>query len=348
MDLQAMHRRTGKRHGIYFGLWLLMAGLGLPHAHASIHDGEMPDCNGCHTIKAPDPSSLCLDCHAPEYRVLSEKGDAYTPGGDFFWLSKNYLAGDYISFGDMHGHNIIAAAHHLTQDGMRVVAPSVGGPPYQAEWLACTSCHDPHLTRSGPGTVYRLLGGQGYDGGGKASGFAFMNPAPIAKPSRPSFGDWLPESDANHPDYISGMSEWCTNCHSGYLSNKNLSHPAGPMARLKDLANIYRQSVKTMSSGGGQAAAYDFLVPFERGEGGNGGNAAGPNPSANVMCLTCHRAHASPFKAIGRWDLKIKTGLANSPVLTSPEGIHAYYGHSITNRYGDRKKTLCVLCHPVD
>jgi len=175
-----------------------------------------------------------------------------------------------------------------------------------------------------------------------------LNPAPVAKPSLPTFGDWVPESDANHPGYISGMSEWCTNCHSGYLSDKNLSHPAGPTARLKDIDNIYRQSVKRTNSGGGSEAVYDFLVPFERGEGNNSGDTDGPSPSANVMCLTCHRAHASPFKAIGRWDLKIKTGLAKSPVLASPEGIHAYYGHSITNRYGDRKKTLCVLCHPVD
>jgi hypothetical protein len=325
---------------------LLIAGL--PFSHASIHDGELPDCNGCHSIEAPDPSSLCLECHAQEFRVLSKGGNAYTPGGDFFWLSKNYLSGDYLSFGDTHGHNVIASAFHLTRDGMRFEAPGVGGPLYRAEWLACTSCHDPHQPKTGPEPAYRLLGGQGYDGGRQARGFIFLNPAPVAKPSASTFGDWMPESDVNHPNYISGMSEWCTNCHSGYLTDTSLSHPAGPMARLKDLSNYYRQSVKKANNDDGPAADYDFLVPFERGEGGLGGMSEGPNMSANVMCLTCHRAHASPFKSIGRWDLKIRTGLANSPVLKSPEGPHAYYGHSITNRYGKRKKTLCVMCHAVD
>ena len=341
-----MNRRTGIRHGIFFLLWLLLAG---PHyTQASVHEGDILDCQGCHSITAPDASSLCLECHANEYPVLSERGDVYTPGGDFFWLSRNYTVGDYISFGDSHGHNVIASAQRLRQDGMRDVAPSVGGIPYQAQWLSCTSCHNPHLNRSRPGTAYRLLGGEGYRGGGMAAGFSFVNPGPVAEPLLKTFGNWIPESDTNHPTYISGMSEWCTNCHGGYLSNKDLSHPAGPMARLNNLANNYRQAVHKANNGSGLPTAYEFLVPFEQGEVDAGGDEEGPTLSANVMCLTCHRAHASPFKAIGRWDLKIKTGLADSPVLTTPEGIHAYYGYSISARYGDRKKTLCALCHPVD
>lgn len=341
-----MNGSTGKKHGIFLGFWLLIAGL--TPSHASIHDGKILDCNGCHNIKAPDPSSICLDCHAHEYRVLSEKGDAYTPGGDFYWLSQDYIARCYISFGDTHGHNIIAAAHYFTKDGLRIEAPGIGGPSYRAEWLACTSCHDPHLSRSETEPGYRLLGGQGYKGGGKASGFVFSQPAPIAEPTLSDFSDWLPESDVNHPDYISGMSEWCTNCHTGYLSNKGLSHPAGPMARLDDLARIYRQSGNSVNRSGGRSTDYDFLVPFERGDEGSDAQMDGPSSSANVMCLTCHRAHASPFKHIGRWDLEIKTRLADSPVLRTPKGIHAYYGQSITDRYGNSMKTLCVLCHAVD
>ena len=346
MGGETMGRKTTKKHGIYIGLCLLMTGL--PQARASVHDGAILDCNGCHSRQAPDSSSRCLACHAHEYRVLSENGDAYTPGGDFFWLGQNYLTGDYMSMGDMHGHNVIAAVQDLTQDGLQAEAPGIGGPSYQATWLACTSCHDPHLSRSGPGPGYRLLGGEGYDGGSKAEGFAFVNPAPVVKPSLSTFGDWVPESDTNHPVYISGMSEWCSNCHSGYLSDKHLSHPAGPMARLDDLYKTYRQSVEKIDSGTGRPAVYDFLVPIEWGEGSSGDAPDGPGPNANVMCLTCHRAHASAFQAIGRWDLKIKTGLADSPVLETPEGIHAYYGISITSRYGERKKTLCVLCHPQD
>ncbi|MCB2184503.1 MAG: hypothetical protein KQH63_20970 [Desulfobulbaceae bacterium] len=341
-----MIKQAGIKTIFFFGSWLLMA-TAASFSHASVHDGESIDCKGCHSIEAPDASSLCLSCHAEKFKVLSEDGSLYTPGGDFFWLSKSYLAAGYGSFGDMHGHNVIAAAYHLRKDGLRDVAPSIGNTPYRAEWLSCTSCHDPHLSRSTDERNYRLLAGEGYEGGTKARSFSFQEAAPVAKPLESTRMGWLAEDDANHPEYISGMSEWCTNCHSGYLSDKNLSHPAGAMARLQDLSNTYKQFLQR-TKGSQAAAAYDFLVPFEWGEGRSGGDGSGPTFGANVMCVTCHRAHASAFKAIGRWDLKIENGLATSPVLATPEGRHAYYGHSIKERYGDLKKTLCVLCHAVD
>ena len=54
----------------------------------------------------------------------------------------------------------------------------------------------------------------------------------------------------------------------------------------------------------------------------------GPDQNSNVMCLTCHRAHASPFAHDGRWDFQ-STLLAEAPIFDFPEGANAYYGETI-------------------
>lgn len=326
---------------ILCGIYILV--VPTTRAQAGFHEGEKLNCIGCHGFTAPDPSSRCLHCHAKEYRVLSEEGDAYTPGGDFFWLTKNFISRQYISPGESHGHNIISASHGLVADVTHESAPSDGTAEYRSAWLACTSCHDPHISRTNPGATYRLLGTKGYTGVGKVKSISFQYPAPIAKPSAAGDGDWIAESDTNHPDYISGMSEWCTNCHSGYVTKKGMSHPTGHMAALGEKAKVYNSYKTGRDASTGEAVTFDFLVPIESGKIDSADNDEA-TAFSNVMCLTCHRAHASAFPAIGRWDFKIDL-LSNSPVLSTPEGINAYYGQSIVSRYGKQRKSLCFKCH---
>jgi len=319
----------------------------VPQSQAGFHEGEELDCNGCHGFTTPDPSSRCLHCHAQQYRVLSQTGDAYTPAGDFFWLTKHYISGDYFSSGNTHGHNIVAGSHGLGPDPALFAAPGDGAVDYEAEWLACTSCHDPHMSRSDSGATYRLLGTKGYNGGGKAEDISFEYQAPVAEPSSAMADDWLAENDQNHPDYIAGMSEWCTNCHSGYITRKGMSHPSGRQAVLREIAKTYNCYTTGGNNATGEEASFDFLVPIERGDMDAESSQIFKNmatTTSSVMCLSCHRAHASAFQAIGRWDLKVDL-LANSPVLNTPEGIHAYYGQSIVERYGKREKGLCFKCH---
>jgi hypothetical protein len=79
----------------------------------SFHSGGVGPCDGCHTmhrsqqglpagggssawlLQGSDPSSICLNCHAgpgdPESpAVFSPDGSALTPGGDFYWLTKDF------------------------------------------------------------------------------------------------------------------------------------------------------------------------------------------------------------------------------------------------------------------
>lgn len=248
--------------------------------------------------------------------------------------------------GERHGHNVVAAGFGLVPDGTLWSAPSNGSVTYQSAWLQCTSCHDPHTTAQ---ESYRLLGSTGYKGGSRAVGIRFTNPSPQALPCPGPGGTLQAESDRDHPDYGTGMSEWCINCHSGFASGH--SHPAGPNSRLGALAAHYNTYQGTGNLSGSEATAYDFLVPFERGRGAVGtlrcARTDGPTSDATVMCLSCHRAHASAFGGIGRWDFGTPY-LSTSAILSSPEGRNAYYGENILQRYDPYQQSLCNKCHGKD
>jgi hypothetical protein len=304
------------------------------------------------------------------HNILSQDGSSYTPGGDFAWLKKSFQWTEdgkaNQSPGESHGHSVVAVEYGLTPDSRLAAAP---GGTYPAASLGCVSCHDPHGKVSGsassggpigvsgsygespPGETiagnYRLLGGAGYDGGGSGTGVAFKQPAPIAVANP---GDWR-ETETNHPAYGSGMSEWCANCHDGMAnggSGNGKSHPAGNDVKLgKEIVESYNAYVKTGDMSGSRPTAYLALVPFEHGTSDTlllrPSGTEGPDGNANVMCLTCHRAHASAFGSIGRWDFRA-TFIAQS----HPNDRESYYGRDVAAQFGPYQRSFCNKCHPRD
>ncbi|RJR15258.1 MAG: cytochrome C [Nitrospiraceae bacterium] len=332
-------------------------------------------------LKGSDPSSTCLTCHAEEgafYNVFSSDGSQYTPGGDFYWLKKTFTSivngKVYISDSHSHGHNIVAGDYGLMEDRISSSAP---GGTYASSAMGCISCHNPHGTITGnaansrpisgsgsygkpapQGTItgnYRLLGGQGYNGGSMSNGVSFAYPAPVAVANALN---WT-ETDSNHPAYGSGMSEWCANCHNDMLA-AGRKHPAGSNARLSPaVITNYNSYKKTGDSRGMQAISYLSLVPFELGTTDtsllNPSSSAGPDTSgkASVMCLTCHRAHASAFPLIGRWDFSA-TFISDSHPGSGDAGVsgkdvlNSYYGRDMAAHFGLYQRSLCNKCHVQD
>ena len=251
----------------------------------AFHDGGVGACEGCHgkngarwQLRGSDPSSTCLNCHAADdpsnvEPVASRNGTVMSPGGDFYWVTKNFFWAGGSSAGDSHGHNVVARDFWFRQDARLSRSP---GGSYPSSDLGCNSCHDPHgksdsrvsgSRGAAPtgGTArgnYRLLGGVGYDGGKQARGFSFKYPAPIAGifPAGKNV-----ESDSSHVAYGSGMSEWCRNCHDRiHDAGSPFVHPAGE--RLKSgMIDRYNRYVKTGDLSGSAATSYSALVPFERG-----------------------------------------------------------------------------------
>lgn len=349
----------------------------------AFHEGGVGACEGCHDLHSPgegasgllrggDASSTCLLCHAErggQHNILSNDGSSFTPGGDFYWLKRNYSwienGEERTSPGDSHGHNVVAIDYAMSSDAGLDMAP---GGAYPSSDLSCVSCHDPHGQRtgeenggipiSGSGSHqrtahegassgnYRLLGGVGY----RTAGPGFSNDAPVAL--APSYWN---ETDQNHVDYGSGMSEWCANCHRAMLGDSGVRHPAGATAVFSGwTAEAYGAYVRTGDMSGNAASSYSALVPFERGVSDLGlldpTSSSGPEPGvSNVMCLTCHRVHASAFRSIGRWDLTATIlGESHPGMGDGGDAQNSYYGRNIGDEFGTFQRSLCNKCHLAD
>jgi hypothetical protein len=346
--------------------------MGLNGIAMAFHDGGVAHCDGCHTMHnsedgvsiidggvvgtagahltiGADPSSTCLNCHqgSGTYHIFSDDGSNYTPGGDFYWLTKTYTYTTFRPFtrnGHNFGHSIIAADYGLIQDADLATAP---GGTFPSGKLYCSSCHDPHgkkVNKTGPIVAsgsylenyaahpgeelgnFRLLGDIGYSP--SSSGVTFVNGPPIATTPSP-FGPGRQETDSSHTDYGSGMAEWCANCHTGFLNQSVATHRhvAGNSAGLTtDIADNYNSYVKS----------------------GDLGPASG-----NVACISCHRAHASAFPNSGRWDFETEFLVDSHPQASDGGSSQAdednsYYGRDIVALYGDGQRSLCNKCHVQD
>lgn len=340
----------------------------------AFHAGGVPECSGCHTMHnsqdgAPiDPSNggigheyllkygnssdTCLDCHAAYGQFFD--GAGFGPGGDFYWLTKTYSwaghGGDEYSTGDSHGHNIISPAYDLAADQILTHAP---GGDFLSSRLTCTSCHDPHGNQD-----FRLLYGNVgpgpiYDGGR----YDFDYAAPLAKGNsrRTYVGGGGNETNARHTVYKDGMADWCANCHPNFHSEmtNNFVHPERDMG--SEIAGAYNAYVSTDDpSGGDIATAYWGLVPFEAvnvdlSTVNTTNYTQGPTGVDQVMCVTCHRAHATPFPDIGRWDFAT-TFIADSHPMEGDGGLgtndvtYKYYQYTFV----ENQRSLCNKCHVKD
>jgi hypothetical protein len=355
----------------------------------AFHDGGVAHCDGCHTMHnsadggvvgpgggdltiGSDPTSTCLNCHngSGSYHINSSDGSNFTGGGDFYWMTKTFTwsahGSAHASDGDNHGHNVVSLDYGLTADTTLTQAP---GGTYNALALGCTSCHDPHGKKNGAGAIqvsgsygadpttaetgnFRLLGDDGYDAGSSVS---FTSEVPIA--TAPSlFGGG--ETDANHVDYGQNMSEWCANCHGAFSGAGK--HPASNAAEMSsdDIWINYNTYIRTGDMTGSQGTAYLALVPFERGTADPTAllpaTTAGPaDGTANVMCLSCHRAHASAFENMTRWDMTTEFIADSHPMatdggVTGNDVLNSYYGRDLVAQFGEFQRSLCNKCHAQD
>jgi predicted CXXCH cytochrome family protein len=269
-------------------------------------------------------------------------GDFAWVGKNFTWLDRK--GGIHMSPGEEHGHNVVASQFGLFRDVTHSTAPGGLYPSDKLSCISCHDPHGRYrvsangLSTSSPPTsssgsygaqpaqseavgVYRLLAGGGYVPRSIPLAPAFLNNPPIAvAPLSWNRNERLTQTRVA---YGSGMSEWCANCH-GQLhtpfappSASSFMHPSGNTAKLAKnrISNVYNAYVKTGDLSGTLLTSYSSLVPYEEGStdtlalarhaNSDGSNAAGPSTgSENVMCLSCHRAHASGWDHGLRWNAK--------------------------------------------
>ncbi|OGW40863.1 MAG: hypothetical protein A2010_02330 [Nitrospirae bacterium GWD2_57_9] len=317
-----------------------------------------------------------------------------SPGGDFGWLKMSYT---YVTHGDTineagasHGHNILAADNGYTEiDG----ATAPGG-TFPSAQLTCTSCHDMHgqYRRFADGTikttglpiansgsyndsadpisgstavgVFRLLAGKGWTQDGIQ--FVVDPPAAVVNKNYNKSEDVLQVRDA----YGKGMAEWCSTCHPDMHTNSGrLTHPVSQ--NLASLTATYNSYVKSGDMTGSQLTSFNSLVPYEEDTlnyatlksiaSNNAKQQPGPTvTTSDVMCLSCHRAHASGWPDMLRFEYQsefmvyngLYPGIDNAAAgyamgRTEAETKAAYYDRPVSD-FSIYQRVLCNKCHAKD
>lgn len=331
----------------------------------AFHDGGVAHCNGCHTmhasadnpadtptgnaflLKQSNSTDTCTRCHNVSYgntwgTSVDAPGLVYG-GGQFVFLLEDNLNDGHAGSdparwipGHQAGHNVISPDKGTIADPVNSMAP---GGSYLAAFMHCTSCHDPH----GQGGHFRILYGAPYSPKAMGYPYTFVNPAPEAVGISWS-GSSPGETNSNHPAYNSGMSAWCGNCHGDFHGGGSpavLRHPTGVGVGGTIAAN-YGVYNGTGHYDGDPTLSYLSLVAFED-PAVTTTSTDGPSSSSRVMCLTCHRAHASSAVNAGRWDFDV--------TIWEEEGLESG-SYAIPNPYaataGIHQRSLCNKCHAKD
>ncbi len=338
---------------------------------------------------------------------LTPGGDFGYLKKDYTWTVRSTTN---TSPGHSHGHNIVAADYGLTADPNLTAAPGGTFPASELKCTSCHDPHGKYRLVDAAGTVatsgkpikgsgsynnsgdptateavgvYRLLGGVGYAPKSYPSA-PFVNGSPIAV--APSTYNRAETTTDTHVAYGQGMSEWCANCHTNIHKDSSATvspfrHPAGNNADLgAAIAANYTGYVSSGVWDPAQVNPYSSLIPFEEGNADRGAlkplavnnlaTSVGANATNNVMCLTCHRAHASAFESMTRWenDQTFTTVVDSTSAViypgsdmgatttytymgagkTAAEYQKALYDRPAATRIGAWQRVMCNKCHVQD
>ena len=241
--------------------------------------------------------------------------------------------------------------------------------------------------------VYRLLASSNYSQMSVTGYTAFSANPPVAV--APSTYNRSEQTSDTRVAYGQNMSEWCANCHiaihNGSVNSGNtaLIHPAGNSALLTATANnlagnasgttiaaIYNAYVMSGNLTGTQASSYTSMVPYEEGTNviatlaghasNNGTQLGGPTAGTeNVMCISCHRAHATGFSSMTRWNNQSEfltlggVWPGTDATVTEAQGGQYTMGYTtaqmqaamydrLPTAYAVYQRSLCNKCHAKD
>ena len=155
---------------------------------------------------------------------------------------------------------------------------------------------------------------------------------------------------------------WCATCHTNMHSSGALVHPVD-QALGTDIANIYNAYKMSGDLTGTSATSFSSLVPFIEGTGdiptlqshskNDNTFLNGPATSDQVACLSCHRAHASGFPEMLRWNMENEFMVTNGVYQTTTRGrttteaAAGYYDRAPT-QFASFQRVLCNKCHAKD
>ena len=326
---------------------------------------------------------------AADFGMGTDTQMRFAPGGTYTSAASGTGAFACSSCHDPHGRYRMQATSSTTWTWAGPTGTGLAGIS-QPIYSSGSYGREPMMNYGGLATgAYRLLAGRGYvPASSIASPYPFVNNPPVAiAPANYNHTEAGPRvANEVRVAYGSGMSEWCQNCHtnihldnyvSGAMGFSGLRHPAGQGAVLKvGQYDVYNTYVRSGRFDGSNPAGenYTSLVPFENAAqiaNNTGGNIADiaklknavagigtasifvATGQSNVMCLSCHRAHASAFSSIVRWNADDtfitdeKSTFVNSQGRDPAALTAGYYGRAPAD-FGVFQRSLCNKCHGKD
>jgi len=228
---------------------------------------ESVDCTSCHSYLGDKITEYSNeDMHFSKSQICLSCHDA---GMDLSGLNPPFvLNGSSTLAGGSFTSTLFSdkTGHNIqSEDRVLGVTPPGGAPLTE---LTCLSCHDPHNNGNYRNLKKEING----------------HPTPVK-----ALGD--PNYQTNV--YFSGMNEFCGACHFRFNGRASAGgvggrkrHPVGITVSRAEHADIEWWS------------GLENKVTRVENPSGN------PNDiyAARVFCLSCHRAHASPYKNALRWD----------------------------------------------
>lgn len=277
---------------------------------------------------------------------------------------------------DPHGrYRMVSDA--TAANGIKFVGPEQNSLP-----IAASGSYGAEPTAAYAVGAYRLLAGKGYAPVSNPA-YAFPNDPPVAVAPM-TYNDTEATTEVRVA-YGTGMSEWCQNCHTSVHFNSGtrgvgiagFRHPAGSDATLAaNQIRIYNTYVSSGKLDPAKSSNYTSLVPFEQGKAktlsalkavASSSSIIAADTSSNVMCLSCHRAHATAFDSMVRWDqmatfLTDASGYTNGATgsttiayagtpRTTAQTAAGYYDRPVgagTTAIGLYQRSLCNKCHGKD
>lgn len=168
-----------------------------------------------------------------------------------------------------------------------------------------------------------------------------------------------PESDTNKNVYRGGFSSFCSACHGNFHGGNNetgtydngrsrvggawVKHPSN--MRLGESSKYgegaYTAAITNMQGTNPNPAGYDWKYPLVKADydftvksvevSAQSRSVSGDD---RIMCLTCHKAHATPFRNMTRWEVKAHSFIANGEIDFTGEASN-----------GDNPAYGCGKCH---
>jgi len=294
---------------------------------------------------------------AADFAYIADPTNTTAPGGTF--TSSN--------LGCQSCHDPHSAVRRLS-DGSYVRGGVVGSAT--APIIASGSYNNSAIPAAGQAVgVYRLLRGLN-DGSQPGATFAGV---PIAV--APSTYNQTEATQQVRVAYgatgTNTWGNWCATCHAGMHSSGNYVHPIDQSLGT-GVAAVYNAYVKSGDLTGAAATSFSSLVPYAENTGdiptlkshssNSGAFLNGPGTSDKVMCLSCHRAHATGFPEMLRWNMEGEFMVYNSlwpgtdTTPTVPQfargrlGVEtqaAYYDRPVT-QFASYQRVLCNKCHARD